>query len=365
MTAVGALTVGRHPASTTAAPRAQRIAHLDVARGLSIVLVALYHSGLQPWMPHTLQALGLCRLPLFFFLAGVVFPIHRPLQRVALDRARALLLPYVLVLAVLLARAWWKGEADVFQRALGIAWGNGGTIEFIPMWFLPHLWVLSVTAALALRETGWLRWNPLAQGAALVALFAWGAECLEPEGGFSLAWHGGALALPWWPFSVDLLGVSLTFVLLGVRLRHHVGAWVPQWPWAITAAGVFLVVAVGSDAELNLNLRRMGEPLLVGAAALAGLYLLLAAAWCMARVVLLERVWSHLGRASLFVLIFHDHVDNKVQAVLAPSLGRTHPLASALLAFALCLSVPLLMRAVVVRQRFLASLFGLSPLSGR
>lgn len=344
-----------------AVPAQGRVAHVDVARGLSIVLVALYHSGLQPFMAEPMQALGMCRLPLFFFLAGVVFPAGRPVGRVALERARALLLPYAVVLLVLLARSAWKGEGAVVDRLLGIVWGNGGTIEWIPMWFLPHLWLLSVAAALALRESGWLRWPAWAQGPTLLALFAWGAASLAPGRAFTLSWAGHAATLPWWPLSADLLGVSLAFLLLGVRLRDPVLRWRPQWHWTGAAAAVFIAVAFGSDARLNLNLRQCDAPLLAGAAALAGIYLLLALAWAMSCMPALARVWRHLGQASLFILVFHDHVDNKVQALLATHLGAGHPLLLALCAFALCLAVPLLIRQGVLRQRLLALAFGLRP----
>jgi fucose 4-O-acetylase-like acetyltransferase len=348
-------------APTTVLPAQARVAHVDVARGLSIVLVALYHSGLQPFMAEPMQAVGLCRLPLFFFLAGVVFPTGRTVGRVALERARALLLPYAVVLLALLARSAWKGEGAMAERLLGIAWGNGGTIEWIPMWFLPHLWLLSVVAALALRESGWLRWHPLAQGLALLALFEWGATHLAPAQAVALSWGSHTVTLPWWPFSADLIGVSLAFLLLGVRLREPVLRWRPQWQWVGAAAVVFLAVAAGSDARLNLNLRQCEAPLLAGAAALAGIYLLLALAWAMARVAPLGRAWRHLGQASLFILVFHDHVDNKVQALLAPHLGAGHPLLVALCAFGLCLAVPLLIRQAVLRQRLLALAFGLRP----
>lgn len=344
-----------------------RVAHIDVARGLSIVLVALYHSGLQPWMPELMQALGLCRLPLFFFLAGVVFPVRRSVMRVAAGRARALLQPYALVLLLLLGRSLLKGEgADPWAGLLGIAWGNGGTIEWVPMWFLPHLWWVSLAAAVWVQGLGWCRWPVWLRGLSLLVLLAGATVMIQPERHVSFMLGTRPWDLPWWPFSADLTCLSLFFVLLGLGLQRHVRSFEPHVGWGLAAAGVFGVLAVGSDALLNFHLRQLEAPVFVVCAALAGVYGLLSLSWWMARWPLLCALWRHLGQASLFILIFHDHVDNKVQQSLMPTLGQTHPLGVALLAFGLCLVVPWLIRQVVLRVPVLSMAFGLRvPVVGR
>lgn len=350
------------PAPALVAAPARRVAHLDVARGVSILLVALYHSGLQPLMPSTMQALGLCRLPLFFFLAGAVFPLRRPLAQVLTERSRALLRPYAIVLLVLLGRSLWKGDVDPWAVLLGIAWANGGTIEWIPMWFLPHLWLVSTAAAVLLHRSGWLHWPTAAQAASGAALLAAGVMVLAPDRIVALPWQGGTgRALPWWPFSADLLGVSLAFLLLGARLQRQARAFAPRGGTLLAALLVFLWVAMGTDAQINLNLRRYGSPLLATAGALAGLYLILSAAWGLSRLSVARRSLGHLGQASLFILIFHDHIDNKVQAWLGPRLGGAQPWTVALVAFACSLAVPLLIREAAVRLPPLAWLFGQRP----
>jgi fucose 4-O-acetylase-like acetyltransferase len=192
-----------------------------------------------------------------------------------------------------------------------------------------------------------------------------GAWCPLPERAFALTLFGHALLLPWLPFSADLLGISLAFLLLGVRLQVRARAFMPQAGWLVLSLVVFGAIALGSEAQVNLNMRLYREPLLATAAALAGLYGVLCLSHALAaRGGAARHVLAHLGRASLFILVFHDHVDNKVQAWLGARLGPGHEWAVALLAFAACLTVPLLIRAVVLRSRALAWLFG-QPLSAR
>lgn len=341
----------------TPRPRA-RLAYLDVARGLSIVLVALYHSGLQPLLPQTMQVIGLFRLPLFFFLSGLLFQADRAPGSVALDKARTLLRPYVAVLLLLLARSMLKGEGDPVVTLAGIAWGNGGTIEWIPMWFLPHLWLVCVAAALWLRLSGWAGWSPVWQGVAWVALLMVGAWWPVPDRAFSFTLPGHVLTLPWLPLSADLLGISLAFLLLGVRLQGRSRSFVPHAGALALAIAIVAAVGMGSEAAVNLNLRLYRAPWLATPAALAGIYAVLCISHWLAGKGSTRRVLAHLGRASLFILVFHDHVDNKVQAWLGPRMGPGHEWVVAMLAFAACLAVPLLIREAVLRSRALAWLFG-------
>jgi len=49
-----------------------RVEHIDIAKGISIILVALFHSKLKLFAPDIINSMGLFRLPLFFFLSGVL-----------------------------------------------------------------------------------------------------------------------------------------------------------------------------------------------------------------------------------------------------------------------------------------------------
>ena len=51
----------------------RRIELIDIAKGISIILVAFAHSKLRPYLPELNNALSLFRMPLFFFLSGIFF----------------------------------------------------------------------------------------------------------------------------------------------------------------------------------------------------------------------------------------------------------------------------------------------------
>lgn len=343
------------------AGQASRLPFLDIAKGISIVLVALYHSGLQPQAPALMQALGLFRLPLFFFVSGLVFKAGTGVAGVAADKARTLLRPYAVVLLLLLGRSMWKGEADPLAAVLGIAWGNGSSIEWIPMWFLPHLWLVSVAAAVAVRTAAWRGGGRVQHAAVLLVLLALAVPLLQPARVFTWPLGDRPMVFHWLPFSADLLPFSLAFFLLGVRLRSRARHFSPSVAGMALALAVFVWIATRSGAELNLNERVLREPVLAVLAALCGLYLVLSTAHALAGIGWARRAWTHLGRSSLFILIFHDHLDNKVQAVLPGLVGPGHTLMVAAVAFAVCLGGPLLIRAAAGRSRLLSWVFAMRP----
>jgi len=53
-----------------------RVEHIDIARGISITLVAMFHSHLKFSIPEVIEPMSLFRMPLFLVLSGVFFLIQ-------------------------------------------------------------------------------------------------------------------------------------------------------------------------------------------------------------------------------------------------------------------------------------------------
>lgn len=75
---------------------------VDIAKGIGIILVLLGHFNI----PDTLRVeIYTFHIPLFFFLSGVVFNGHKPINRFLGDEAKRMIVPYyraLLLLGVLL-----------------------------------------------------------------------------------------------------------------------------------------------------------------------------------------------------------------------------------------------------------------------
>ena len=126
-----------------------RVKHIDIAKGISIFLVALYHSGpIYGALAHSklsfsfnavVEPMSLFRLPLFFFLSGVFFTWAVRPKIFLVKKSEALLKPYFSVLLLLFSISIAFGSDALLWQLAGIIYGNGDTIRWVPLWFLPHL----------------------------------------------------------------------------------------------------------------------------------------------------------------------------------------------------------------------------------
>lgn len=341
-------------------PQTPRHAHIDVAKGIGIALVVLGHGW---WLfdsrPRLLDVITSFHLPIFLFLSGVLLRPGRSWAEFAADRAQALLKPYFTVLLALAAAAVALRGQRFIDRAAAMLYGNGETLTWIPMWFLPYTWLVMLATYWLIQRRA-LAGHATARTALLLAL-AWGGALAVP-----LAWDlpvslfGQQIVVRGLPFSVDLLPIGCFFMLLGHALRGHVladtgrAARIACWAAPI----VFLAWHALVPASLDLNLRRYDDPLLSTVAALVGIAAALAVARVLAPVPWLGPALGYLGKASLFILIFHQPVQTAAWQALHPSLG-TAP--AALLAWMAGLAAPTLFFAVAGRIALLRALLLPAP----
>lgn len=76
----------------------KRAVTIDIAKGISIALVALNHSAIPEDQIAVTDNFNLFRLPLFFFLSGIFFSSYASTGKFLLKKSDALLKPYFIVL---------------------------------------------------------------------------------------------------------------------------------------------------------------------------------------------------------------------------------------------------------------------------
>ena len=305
-----------------------RMLTIDVARGVGILLVVLGHNTLFRESSHGLyEAIYLFHMPLFFFLSGVTFRLTSPGDTVR-KRARALLVPYFMMGAIGVVLAAQSGDVEgVLSELRGVLYGTGHTIRFVPLWFLPCLFLVSIsTAVLMCFARAWLqleafeRWRPRLLGGLVVMGLVAGGLVLA-SGVFARAPFidatGRPIGLPW---SLDLLPFVLAIFAAGVLFcRTRIIRDCPMPVAVIAGACVVLAILVESGVSLDLNYRRMTHSLGVIAGMVAGGSLVFALSALISRVPAISRVFAYLGSASLVILLFHSPLQRRV---LEPFLGH-------------------------------------------
>ncbi len=295
---------------------------IDVAKGLGILLVVFGHNWLVLGEKGELyRIIYSFHVPLFLLLSGVMLKRTEPLGSLLRSKADALLKPYLVVLIVLgVAKAVFNPGGALTYFA-GMFYAAGDTLSWVPMWFLPHLFLALVLTWALLRGTDALR------------LPAWVfVPVLWTFGVWSLGWFSevplsvaatrllGTTVLPGLPLSADLLPLSAAFLITGHLLHTRIKTLVfSPLLFGLLVAG-FFALHMSLNLSLDLNMRRYDDVVVSSIEIVtgAGAVLCLSAGLAQAAV---GRLLAKIGSASLFILIFHMVVQDRVFMLLEPLSG--------------------------------------------
>lgn len=319
-----------------------RYVHIDIARGLGILLVVLGHNWIV-FNPkgELFNIIYSFHMPLFFVLAGLFFKQGTSLGTLTRARLDALIKPYLitLILFALALQATGNLQAgDYLHRVLyGSGEGlrnlygeHGKTAYWLPLWFLPHLFVLTLTAWLAVALARAARLTQVQQGVGLTVLFIAGLFAID---------HSPAIGLP---LSVDLLPITLVFFLVGYAARDLFLAFRPSLLLSAAALVIFCLSHLLWNETIDLNGRLYGSGLVATLQLATGIYLVLALSCLLGRVPLIAKLVAYLGEASLIILIFHSFIQIKAYYLVSTWLGADGAL-PALIAFLLASLLPVIL----------------------
>ncbi|MEM6430561.1 MAG: acyltransferase family protein [Deinococcota bacterium] len=306
-----------------------RIKHIDVVKGISIVLVVWGHNWLVLHESGEMYRVGLSfRMPLFFFVSGIFFCPNIPLWKLVQRKADALLKPYIVTLGLLSLYQRIVLQEPAFRIYAGILYGGGETIFWLPMWFLTHLFAVFLTSWSIIRFVQLDRqrlWVKLLFMGALITAGYLVTEQVWPQlvrhYATTLTWYGRPILRIGLPFSADILLVSSFFFLSGFLLRDAARRFRFQWRYMLMAVIAFASLHYRFDYTLDLFKRRYDHLVITTLLAFAGIYMTLSVAWLASKLSLLEQPLSYIGQQSLFVLIFHWYLQKKVFDVLTHNIG--------------------------------------------
>lgn len=303
-----------------------RLTMIDIAKGLGILLIVFGHDGnIGIHFPELQETLRGIRMPFFFFLAGVTFSMgKRSLGQLALLRADAWLKPYVLTAIFFGLLNIYVHKISTYESvSLGVLFGTGFTVSPTAIWFLPHLWLLYMTAAAVLQHGKQLLEHPAARLVLLTLLLTAGSfflDYFDSRTDNPARWAAKELDDEFFsfglPFSADLLPITLAFFLMGNFLSSQAKQYRFNPVLAAIALVVIVVLRVSFDHSMDLNYRRYDHIFLTTALAIAGIYLFLAISSLLSRSGYIADTLIFIGRGSLFILLFHMPILQKLPLLL-------------------------------------------------
>ena len=287
----------------------KRIEYLDIARGIGILLVVLGHNDFEALSVFVHQVIYSFHIPLFFFLSGYFINISIPFFDFFKKRFNSLLKPFLFTIFLIYftSVSFEKmGFNTAVTRIVKALYGTGHYIDWVQLWFLPELFVVSLYAFLFITlvsklQNRWIRWG------ILLATLALSLPFLKTFYPFPISIFGKEYELYGLPFGLDLVFLSGFYFILGNEVRQVTSEKTFDSLFIFLGTGIgLLVLNLLFTYEIDFNIRQYDAFLVNTAEAIFGILFILA----LSRQIemhspRLASVFKYLGNISLIILLFH------------------------------------------------------------
>jgi fucose 4-O-acetylase-like acetyltransferase len=284
-----------------------RSATVDIAKGIGIMLVVLGHNWFSIAGPHASElhrVIFSFHLPLFFFLSGVFLNPEKRLGRVAADKCRSLLTPYIIVCCLFIC------AKAVLKRHFPWDWVVGSlSILYAPpevgaSWFLPQLFLVALFSwvFVKLSRTGCPHTSRRTTALLMLLIAGYGAITLGARVTIRL---DTTIMTKGLPLGIDIIIISGFFYVAGYFFRNKVLHFKFSAPAVTAAVVLFTVVQIKGHCSMDIVKRLYDHILWSSLAAALGIYLVLAVSYLLS-LQRFSRQWiSYVGRGSMVIMIFH------------------------------------------------------------
>lgn len=302
----------------------KRIEYIDIARGIGILLVVLGHNDFGYISPFVYKLIYSFHMPLFFFLSGYFLKPSIPFFDFFKKRFNSLLMPYLFtIFLIYFASVSFEKMSfrTALQRITKSLYGSGHYIDWVQLWFLPHLFVVSLYAFLFFAIFG--RWNNrYVRWVALIATLGISSLFLKDFYPFTLSVFGKQYELFGLPFSLDLVLLSGFYFILGSEIRQATSEKTFENIYLLIGSAVALLAMVYFfEARNDFNTRTYDSYWVNTLESVLGILFVLA----LSRQIEMRTsrpaaLFRYFGQISLFILLFHvpiqDFWGQKTNAVV-------------------------------------------------
>lgn len=333
---------------------------VDVAKGIGMLLVVFGHNWIVIHHKGLLfRAIFSFHVPLFLFLSGVYIKESNSFYDFILSKADALLKPYLAILVILGGVVIPFGSMSFVRYFYGVLYGVGASIIWMPLWFLPNLFVSLLFSWSILRLTRNISNRTIWLGLIVMFLLVFGVAYID------YFWVGNVfyfsdqamlfvktVHFPGLPFSLDIVFVSSAFVLLGYLFRDEVKAVKLSYFCFSLVFFLFCLLLFFFPVVMDLNFRVYGDFVVSTLRAFFGVYIVIFLSELISRNEVLGKSLAYIGSCSIFVLVFHSAVQAITYSVL--SLIYKINYFNGVVSFVLGVVLPIIFFEVTKRQRLLS-----------
>jgi polysaccharide biosynthesis protein PslL len=335
---------------------------IDIAKGIGILLIVFSHNWIIFYMGGELfNFIYSFQLLLFFFLAGILYKQTKDLQTLVVSKADSLLKPYFIVLLALGMVKILLGEKVAGKYFAGILYANGNTIEWTPLWFLPHLFMVFILIWILIRLDQITSKNHMFLWI-IVGLFLllgdvpmkyfWEKPLID-FGGPSLLFGQPAI-LPGLPFSLDIILLTSGYTLIGYLVSKQALNFKFNYFLLFLSLATFLTLQYYFNDIEDLNLRVYDHVLVCAIQAITAFYSILCLSRLFDQWVVTRQILGYIGSASLVILLFHSFIQDTVYNQLE-LLNPSHPIRHGGISLIAAIGTTLLLNYLIKNSAWLSS----------
>lgn len=287
----------------------KRIEFIDIARGIGILLVVLGHNDFGYISPFAHQVIYSFHMPLFFFLSGYFLNTNVGFGDFAFKRFNSLLKPYYFTIFMIYFMSisfGIMGFPTAIRRIFKSLYASGYYLDWVQLWFLPHLFVVSLYSFFFYKLT--VRLNNRVLRWAILILTLWVASLfLKKFYPFSVSVFGKSYTFFGLPFSLDLMLLSGFFFIMGGEIRQIVTDRAFENPLLFLGSSTsLLLLNFFFKQQIDFNTRLYESFIINTAEAIIGILFVLALSRQIdLRFRRIAAAIKYFGRISLMLLIFH------------------------------------------------------------
>lgn len=339
---------------------AKRIGYIDIAKGIGILLVVMGHNDFFTSIPFLRQFIYSFHLPLFFFLSGVFFNPAGDLIGLITKKFHSLLKPYLITLLLIFFFSVSFTKINILDstaRLVKSLYSTGYYLDWVPLWFLPHLFVLNIFTWGVFFFTKNVRLPKKGQLVLITVLLVTGLIFISQFWPFQITVLGKTLKLYGLPFSIDLILISSFYFILG-KLSN--GPWLEKLISSKITLLCSFVILLGSiyfmPLMLDLASRIAASIIPIVIASLAGIILILSLSKSIEIIPFFGEPLKLIGNLTLFILLFHLPIQeawgDKIMNV------TNNRIIAALVSYVFGVGIPILIgQYAIIPNAYLRSLF--------
>lgn len=341
----------------------KRIAYLDVAKGIGILLVVLGHNYVRISLPDLGKFIFSFHMPFFFLLSGMLFKPDYPLLVLFKRRFGTLIRPYLASIILLYSVYFFYTDTrlmTLLRRVVRSLYASGNYIEWAQLWFLPHLFILNMfVGVLFLLFYGRIKWLWLRL--LFLAGMLWAGIAFLPVYYMQeVPIFGKPILLDGLPASMDLLLITATYFLIGYEMRRLVPERFFASIWTLVISGLLLIVLnIIFPQRIDFFFRTYDSYIVNTLEALSGSVFILSLS---SRIALKQNrlfaLLKYFGQITIVLLIFHQPAQTTTFGHVMRLVDNTY--IAGLISFLASVGMPVLVHQLILRDNpRLASWFGL------